>query len=133
MAINDGLTALDIRSLTVSPAGYVLAGTAGGGVFLLGSPTSVEDAISSNHFLEQNYPNPFSATTIVRYTLPIESYVSLKVFDLLGKEVAGVVDARQSPGVKTVQFDASDIASGVYIYKLQTGENTETRRMLIVR
>ncbi len=55
------------------------------------------------------------------------------MFDLLGKEVAGVVDARQSPGVKTVQFDASEIESGVYVYKFQTGEHTETRRMLIVR
>ncbi len=117
----------------MSPAGYVLAGTAGGGVFLSSLPTAVEANFSSDILLEQNYPNPFNATTTIRYHLPTQSHVSLKVFDILGRERAVLVNDIESPGTKTVEFEATQIGTGVYFCKLQTGEHTETKRMTVVR
>ena len=82
--------------------------------------------------LSQNYPNPFNPTTTIPYTLDESGMVSLKVFDLLGKEVAQLMDARQAAGLHTVQFDASGLTSGVYFYQLNTGRKTWTRKMTLL-
>ncbi len=84
--------------------------------------------------LLQNYPNPFNPVTTIRFTIPPgAAHTSLKVFDLLGREVATVVDEELSPGGHSVGFDGSGLASGVYIYRLRWGAGTETRRMVVLR
>jgi hypothetical protein len=70
---------------------------------------------------------------MISYSIPAEMHVSLKVFDLLGHEIATLVDAVESPGMKTVRFDASKIGSGVYYYTLHTAQYTDTKRMMVVR
>lgn len=82
--------------------------------------------------LYQNYPNPFNPATIIRYQLPEESEARLEVFDLLGRRVAVLVDGHVGAGEHTVTFDASNLAGGVYIYRLQAGDYTETRRMTFI-
>lgn len=94
-----------------------------GGAFEV--PTSFE--------LSQNYPNPFNPTTTIYYQIPTASKVSLKVFDLLGKEVAELVNEEKSPGYYTVKFNAAGIASGVYIYKLTAGGFTSTKKLLLLK
>jgi hypothetical protein len=133
VAINDGLAVLDVRSLAVSPGGYVLAGTAGGGVFLLSSSTAIEENLSSDLLLEQNHPNPFYNTTTIRYHVPSPSHVKIEVFDLFGRKVGELVDATESPGTKTLSFDAANLDSGIYLYRLQTGEQMKTKRMTIIK
>lgn len=87
-----------------------------------------------NFSLSQNYPNPFNAETRISYTLPRRSHVSLKVYDLLGKEVATLVDEIQSPNRYTIHFDASQLTTGIYFYKLKTeGDQVETRKMIIIK
>ncbi len=83
--------------------------------------------------LKQNYPNPFNPTTAINYQLPENSKVELKIFDLLGKEVATLVNREQAAGNYTVNYDASNLPSGMYIYKIVAGNFVESRKMMLIK
>ena len=83
--------------------------------------------------LEQNYPNPFNPSTTIRFSLPLRDRVTLKVFNMLGQEVATLIDADLLAGTYEATFDASRLATGVYIYRLQTNSFTQTMKMLLVK
>ncbi len=83
--------------------------------------------------LSQNYPNPFNPSTVISYQLPISSEVSLKVYDMLGRELQTLVNTRQDAGRYTVLFNATSLASGLYFYRLQAGTFVETRKMTLVK
>ncbi|QQS38205.1 MAG: T9SS type A sorting domain-containing protein [Ignavibacteriales bacterium] len=83
--------------------------------------------------LQQNYPNPFNPTTNIQYSIPTDGLVSLIVFDLLGREVVTLVNESKTAGNYTVNFDASTLASGTYIYQLRTGEFLSTKKMLMIK
>lgn len=84
--------------------------------------------------LNQNYPNPFNPSTVISYQLPINSRVTLKVYDLLGREVITLLNAnRQTAGQHQVTFDASQLASGMYIYRLSSNNFTATRKMMLIK
>lgn len=89
--------------------------------------------IPKEYGLHQNYPNPFNSTTIISYALPKQSHIQLKVFDFLGKEVRILVDATQMPGEYKVPFEASDLPSGVYIYRLIAGSNVLVRKAVVIK
>ncbi len=83
--------------------------------------------------LEQNYPNPFNPKTGIRFQVPGVSDVKLSVYDLLGREVAVLVNERKPAGTYTVQFDASGLASGTYVYRMKAGEFVESKKMNLVK
>ncbi len=83
--------------------------------------------------LDQNYPNPFNPTTTIRYTVPNTSKVTVKVYNVLGQEVAMLVNIRQSAGTYTVKFDASRFASGVYFYRLTAGSFSSVKKMMLLK
>jgi hypothetical protein len=98
--------------------------------------TGVERAstsTTSTFQISQNYPNPFNPSTTITYELPIESRVTLRIFDLLGREVATLVDEQQKAGFKSVAWSATGFASGVYFYRLQAGDYTATRKLLLLK
>ena len=92
-----------------------------------------EGTIPSAFQLEQNYPNPFNPITVVRYQLPVVSSVKLAVYDILGREVAVLVNERRNAGVHEVIFDGSGLSSGVYLYRLRAGDFLQTRKLCLIR
>jgi len=104
--------------------------------FLKSNPTSVEKTISglpSQYQLGQNFPNPFNPATTIRYSISQTSKVTLKVFDLLGKEIQTLVNTAQIPGQYQVTFDARNLTSGVYFYRLTAGSFTETKKLVLMK
>jgi len=89
--------------------------------------------VAREYELAQNYPNPFNPVTMIRYQIPTAETVSLKVYDVLGKEVATLVSGRQEAGNYAVPFNASGLSSGMYFYRLQAGGFVETRKMMLVK
>ncbi|MBU1299414.1 MAG: T9SS type A sorting domain-containing protein, partial [Bacteroidetes bacterium] len=137
-AVNTGLTYTDVLSLAVSGTN-LFAGTSGGGVWrrpLSEMVTSVQ-RLSTNlptHFsLEQNYPNPFNPATTISFSLPSKSFVSLKVFDALGREVATLLSEELPAGTYSQQWNAASLPSGVYFYRLQSGSFIETKKLVLLR
>jgi hypothetical protein len=84
-------------------------------------------------YLEQNYPNPFNPKTAISYQLPAVSYVTLKVFDSLGRDVATLVEMQQSAGRHSVIFDAGNLTSGTYFCRLQAGNSVDTKKLILVK
>jgi hypothetical protein len=89
--------------------------------------------IPSTHILEQNYPNPFNPLTSIRFGLSENSHVVLKIYDLLGRDVSTLVDENLEAGRYTVNFNAANLASGVYFYKLTANGFTEAKKMILVK
>jgi hypothetical protein len=83
--------------------------------------------------LHQNYPNPFNGSTVISFTVPGTDQVSLKIFDLLGREVAQLVEGVPGQGQHQMTFNAADLASGIYVYRLQAGGRVETKKMILVK
>jgi len=99
--------------------------------------TDVEEELQQpDHFaLDQNYPNPFNPNTIISYKVTVDGYVTLKVFDILGREVASLINKEESPGEYRINFDAAEygLSSGIYIYKLISSEYTDSKKMIYLK
>jgi hypothetical protein len=100
-----------------------------------GQSTNIDDnSITPLEFtLEQNYPNPFNPSTVIRFSIPQNDNVMLRVFDLLGKEVVTLINEFKLRGVYEYEFNVSDLASGIYFYKLQSGDFVKTKKMIITK
>ncbi len=99
-------------------------------------PTSVIYAqISSPNelFLQQNYPNPFNPNTTILFGISSKLFISLKVFDVLGREIATLVSKELSIGNHEVQWNAANIPSGMYFYRLQSGNRSETKKLVLLK
>jgi len=104
------------------------------------APVSVreEKGIPLSFSLEQNYPNPFNPKTVIRYTLSRNSFVSLKVYDVIGKEITTLINENRPSGNHEITFDASPLSSGIYFYRLVLERNgilqfSETKKMVVVK
>ncbi len=114
----------------VGNKGIVLKTTDGGG-----NPVSIEDVkdVPLQFEVYQNFPNPFNPTTTVKYQIPELSFVSLKVYDVLGNELATLINEEKAVGTYAVEFNAKDIPSGIYFYQLKAGSFIETKKMVLLR
>jgi hypothetical protein len=92
-----------------------------------------EKSILKNLNLEQNYPNPFNPVTTIKFSIPKQEQIVLKVYDLLGEEVATLVNEVRQAGSYNVSFDGSDLPSGVYVYELETGQKIQSKKMILLK
>ncbi|MFQ5869341.1 MAG: T9SS type A sorting domain-containing protein [Candidatus Zixiibacteriota bacterium] len=99
----------------------------------VGVPDESEHSLPTEFRLAQNHPNPFNARTVIGYQLPIKSEVRLEVYNLLGQKLATLVDGKQEAGFRSVIWEASQISSGIYFYRLTAGDFTEVRRMMLMK
>jgi hypothetical protein len=99
----------------------------------VGGVTDVRDEVPTAYGLAQNYPNPFNPSTTIRYGLPARSHVTLSVFNTLGQQVSVLQNGEQESGFHEVRFDAANLSSGVYLYRIQAGNFVQTRKLLLVR
>jgi hypothetical protein len=134
---NDQLRTNDVMALLVSD-GTLYAGTIGAGVFR--RPYSEVNAVEPSDApppevmtLDQNYPNPFNPSTTISFSLPSRAFVTLKVFDVMGRDVATVVSEEMQAGNYARQWNASGMPSGVYFYRLQAGAYSETKQLIIIK
>jgi photosystem II stability/assembly factor-like uncharacterized protein len=137
-AINSGLGINSyVRPLAVSEP-YLLAGTSSNGVWRrpLSEITAVKgisNGLPANFSLEQNYPNPFNPSTVISYRLPGNSFVTLKIFDALGREIQTLVNGMQNYGDHSVVFNTGNLSSGIYFYRIQAGTYSETKKLVLLR
>ncbi|PIS44547.1 MAG: hypothetical protein COT22_09900, partial [Ignavibacteria bacterium CG08_land_8_20_14_0_20_37_9] len=122
----------------------VFAGTFGSGVLwqrpLSEMVTSINEPVPNNPFtfiVRQNYPNPFNPKTIISYSIPEQSNVTIIIYDALGREVANLVNEEKQPGSYEVEFESAvgnqQLASGIYFYQLRAGEFIQTKKMVLLR
>jgi len=147
-----GMGGMQISSMSVNkPTGILFAGTSSGAVYkLVDNTVSVKtvNQIPTEYDLSQNYPNPFNPTTKIKYSIPgvgtshdLSSYnISLKIYDILGRVVTTLVNTHQKPGYYEVNWDASDIPSGIYLYRIQAYPATsgaepfiKTNKMILLK
>jgi hypothetical protein len=137
-AVDSGLTNVSVLSLAISGTN-LFAGTYPKGVWkrrLSEMITSVDPVMSElphEFLLSQNYPNPFNPSTTIKFELPKASQVSLTVYDILGRAVSVLVNESKGAGAYEVKFDGSNLASGVYIYRLQAGDFVQSKRLLLLK
>ncbi|MBI2427923.1 MAG: T9SS type A sorting domain-containing protein [Ignavibacteriales bacterium] len=116
---------------------FIFAGTNGNGVWrrpsVIMTIQSRSEKTPSRFELDQNYPNPFNPTTTITFSLPTRSFVSLKIFDALGREVSNLVFEELSAGAYSQQWNAAGFPSGVYFYRLQAGDFVETKKLILLK
>ena len=92
-----------------------------------------ETEIPITYSLEQNYPNPFNPRTTIHFTVPQNNQVALKIFDVMGKEVATLINEEKSEGNYEIEFNATNLPSGIYFYQLRAGSFNQTKKMLLLK
>jgi len=93
----------------------------------------IPEPIPAAFSVSQNYPNPFNPTTTIRYTLPIEEFVNIRIFDVRGTSIANLVNAKKSAGTHDFVFDGSNLASGLYYYRIEAGSFNVIRKMVLLK
>lgn len=118
-----------VRGIAVGDGGTILKSSANGTVKVV----EEKSPGPANFSLEQNYPNPFNPTTQIKYSIPADGFVSLKVFNLIGQEIAEPVSGFAKAGEHQISFDASTLPSGVYLYRLETNNKARVKKMMVVK
>jgi photosystem II stability/assembly factor-like uncharacterized protein len=133
-ALNVGITDTAVNVLAISPEGFLFAGTEYHGIFRSITPVQSPRIIPPPVYkLSQNYPNPFNPNTNIQYAVGSRQFVSLKVYDLLGREVTTLVNEEKPAGSYEVDFSASSLASGIYFYRLEAGSFIETKKLILLK
>ncbi|MEE9552816.1 MAG: T9SS type A sorting domain-containing protein [candidate division Zixibacteria bacterium] len=133
--ITGNLPYLDIYSLAIDTEGRLLAGT-DNGVYINDFVTGMEDEkalLPDSPVLNQNYPNPFNGSTRISFAIPEAGYVTITVYDMLGRETRTLLDGPMEAGENSVVFDAPELSSGVYFYRLEAGEFSDTKRLMLIK
>jgi hypothetical protein len=132
----DSLISVKVIDSGESSSGPVIRADAFKVLLFEESPINVQEnnSIQVNEYqLDQNYPNPFNPSTRISWQSPVGSHQTFKVYDVLGNEVAALVDEYKPSGRYEIEFNGSNLASGIYLYKLQAGSFVETKKMILLK
>lgn len=129
---------LDANEVAFDPSdnAYVTCWESPAKIVKLNQTTGVDrisGTIPSGYFLSQNYPNPFNPSTTIKFSIPISHFVTLKVYDILGRELVTLVNEEKQPGIYEVKFNGGNFSSGVYFYRLQSGSYSETKKLILMK
>lgn len=141
---DEGITNIDRVLSMLFDGEYIVIGMDGPGIYKikaseLGITTSIEreESLSTDYVLNQNYPNPFNPTTTIKFSIPKQDKVTLKIYDLLGKEIATLVNNELNAGSYSVEFDAvnvsKNLSSGIYLYTLKTKNSSHTKKLMLLK
>ena len=119
--------------LTAASYSYRLKQVDFDGSFAYSSTINVEVTNPVQFELSQNYPNPFNPSTTINFTIPQSSIVNLKVFNALGEEVKSLVNKQLESGTHSITFDATDLNSGIYFYRIEAGQYSDVRKMTLIK
>lgn len=136
-SVNNGLTNYNIYTLAVSGTN-LFAGTYGAGVWIrpLAELTDVTTEVNNlprEFTLSQNYPNPFNPVTAINYSIAKEGNVKLTIYNSIGSKVATIVNDYKPAGNYSVQFNGSNLASGIYLYRLESGGYTAVKKFILMK
>ena len=130
-------TTAPLFSLTLANVNCGWAGGTAGAIFkyhgIINDINNNNSTVPVNYALEQNYPNPFNPTTTINYSIPKASFVTLKVYSVLGNEVMSIVNEQQSAKNYTYNVDFSKLSSGVYYYTLRAGDFSSTKKLMLIK
>ena len=134
--ISDGISLGLIFAFAISDSNLVAA--TGNGIWLyplsqLTILKSDQSATPAEYILKQNYPNPFNPTTTISYELPVNGFVNLEIYDVLGRRIVALINERQSAGTHSVKFNGADLPSGVYLYRLSTANFLDTKKLMLIK
>ena len=134
MEQNSGLYNIYILDSNIGYAvgefGTILKTTDGGGSIWV---KNISTKIPDSYLLHQNYPNPFNPTTIIRYQIEDSRYVIIKVYDILGREITTLINEKKPPGIYEVSFDGYNLPSGLYFYRIQAGDFSQVKKMVLIK
>lgn len=140
---DDGIEATGLQNPVVvqlpsGDAAFAYAGSASNNVYFdredwVSSVNQSDNKIPESYTLFQNYPNPFNPSTAIKYSIPTESFVNVKVYNLIGQEVAELVNQQQQVGNYEISFEANNLPSGIYFYSIKAGNFAETKKMMLVK
>ncbi|MEO8209248.1 MAG: choice-of-anchor B family protein, partial [bacterium] len=135
--LNNGNTYLGCWGVYRFPSGKIIASDMKTGLYVLKLGSSVgineNNNLVEDFRLDQNYPNPFNPVTTISYQLAVSDFVAVKVFDVLGNEVATLVNEKQSAGTHSINWDAANFSSGIYYYKISTENFSDTKKMILLK
>ncbi len=136
-SFSSGLPTESFEYLVCNSQGILFAGISYEGIFrTTGTTTDVEEYYENvpNEFnLSQNYPNPFNPSTKITYTIPELSFITLKVYDVMGNEISSLVNEEKAAGIYEAEFDVANLPSGIYFYRLKAGSFVKTKKMVLLR
>jgi photosystem II stability/assembly factor-like uncharacterized protein len=136
ISVNKGLSDSHIKGIVLHPDGYLLCGTEHKGIFIANlNPTNVDDINKTSLMfsLNQNYPNPFNPNTTISWQLAEGSDITLKVYDILGREVTTLASEYKPAGKYETELNATSLSSGVYFYQLKAGDFVDTKKLLLLK
>jgi len=131
-----GLSDIAVYSLAIDKQGFIYAGAKNGFVYRSSNPTNLIDFLEKkpeSYHLSQNYPNPFNPLTTIEYSVPQKENVKLTVYDMLGKQIAILINEVKNPGHYKINFDAQNLTSGIYFYKIEAGNFSDYKKMILIK
>lgn len=132
-----GLQSASVVEMNTTSAAFAYSGTNGTNVYFNNEDWTVdvneEESTPQNYSLSQNYPNPFNPSTTIKYSIPHSSLVKIRVFNTIGQEVALLVNQEQSTGSYEVKFNAKNLTSGIYFYRIEADSFVETKKMILIK